>query len=109
MHSKVSLKKLEPCLYSPNTLWKQYGDKSFKEKWVTKQRYIKDMNDEIKLKFCNYVYIYVNVLRNQDFKEFLFKETVTNNLCCKFTLKLTSWEYLRLRQNIGRYISFVYV
>ena len=48
------------------------------------------MNDEIKLKCYNYVYIYVNVLRNQDFKEFLFKETVTNNLCRKFTLKLTS-------------------
>ena len=46
------------------------------------------MNDEIKLKCCNYVYIYVNVLRNQDFKEFLFKETVTSDLQCKYTSKL---------------------
>ena len=26
------------------------------------------MNDVIKLKCCNYVYIYVNMLRNQDLK-----------------------------------------
>ena len=48
------------------------------------------MSDVIKLKCCNYVYIYVNVLRNQDFKEFLFKETVTSDVQCKFTSKLTS-------------------
>ena len=46
------------------------------------------MNNIIKLKCCNYVFIYVNVLTNQDFKELLFKETVTNDLQCKFKLKL---------------------
>lgn len=49
------------------------------------------MNNIIKLK-CNYVYIYVNVLINQDFKELLFKETVTSDLQCKFKLKLISRE-----------------
>ena len=49
------------------------------------------MNKVIKLKCCNYVYIYVNVLTNQDFKE-LFEETVTSDLRCKFKLKLTSRE-----------------
>ena len=50
------------------------------------------MNKVIKLKCCNYVYIYVNVLTNQDFKELLFKETVTSDLRCKFKMKLTSRE-----------------
>ena len=48
------------------------------------------MNDVIKLKCCNYVNIYVNVLTNQDFKELLFKEIDTSDLRCFF--KLTSRE-----------------
>ena len=72
------------CFYSENI----FGDKWFKRKWATKQNYIKYMNNIIKLKCCNYVFIYVNVLTNQDFKELLFKETVTNDLQCKFKLKL---------------------
>ena len=47
------------------------------------------MNDVIKLKCCNYVYIYVNVLTNQDFKDLLFEETVTSDLRCKSRLRLT--------------------
>ena len=50
------------------------------------------MNKVIKLKCCNYVYTYVNVLKNQDFKELRFKETVTSDLRCKFKMKLTSRE-----------------
>ena len=57
---------------------------------LNKDIYIKYMNDVIKLKCCNYVYIIVNVLRNQVFKEFLFKETVTSDLRCKFMPKLTT-------------------
>ena len=32
------------------------------------------MNDVIKLKCCNYVYIWVNMLRNQDLKSLYLKK-----------------------------------
>lgn len=42
--------------------------------WVIKQSFIKDMNDVIKLKWCNYVNICGNMLTNQDLKSLYLKK-----------------------------------
>ena len=94
-HSEVKLGKLEPTVSILIILYESsMGTSGLKERGSLRKLYIKDMNDEIKLTCCNYVNIYVNMLRNEDFKEFLFKETVTSDLRCKFTSKLIILYYI---------------
>ena len=91
-HSEVTLRKLEPTVSTVKI--SHENSLGFKRKWVTKQSYIKYMNNIIKLKCCIYVYIYVNVLTNQGFKKLLFKETVASDLRFKFRLNITSREQI---------------